>query len=106
MKIKVGDKVRVTTGKDKGKSGVVLQLFTKVNRVVVEGVNISTKHLKRRGQTSGQQIHFPAPLPISNVSILSKDGQTGRVGFKWIGTGAERKKIRVIRSKGAVQDIE
>ena len=107
MKIKTGDKVRILTGKDKGKEGVVLQVFTELNRLVVEGINISTKHLRRRGQTAGQQIHFPAPLHVSNVSIISsKTGKTGRVGYKFIGSGDTRKKVRVVHSKGTVEDIE
>ena len=107
MKIKTGDKVRVITGKDKGKEGNVLQVFPDLGRVVVEGVNIMKKHLRKQGNRAGQKIEFPAPLHISNVQIISsKTGKTGRVGYKTIETEGKQKKIRVIRSKGQTEDIE
>lgn len=71
MKIKKGDTVKILAGKDKGKSGKVVQVFPKLNRVSVAGINISYKHLRsqRRGQ-SGQKIEFPSPLYLSNVALV------------------------------------
>lgn len=107
MKIKTGDKVRVLAGKDKGKEGKVLQVFPKMNRLVVDGVNMLTKHLKARGDRPGQKIQFSAPLHASNVQLISsKSGKTGRVGYKIVEKDGAKKKIRVIRSKGTTEDVE
>jgi large subunit ribosomal protein L24 len=107
MKIKTGDKVRVRTGKDKGKEGNILQVFPHLERVVVEGVNIMTKHLRKTGQRAGQKIEFPSPIHVSNVALVSsKSGKSGRVAYKVIEQDGTKKKIRVIRSKGQSEDIE
>jgi len=107
MSIKTGDKIRVITGKDKGKEGAVLQVFPKLSRVVVEGVNMMTKHLRKQGKRPGQKIEFPSPIHVSNVQIISsKTGKTGRIGSKQIEKDGKTSKIRVIRSKGQSEDIE
>ncbi len=107
MKIKTGDKVRVLTGRDKGKQGNVLQVFPVLSRVVVEGVSVMTKHLRKSGQRAGQKIEFPSPIHISNVELVSsKSGKSGRVGYKVIETDGQKKKIRIMRKKGEVEDIE
>ena len=107
MHIKTGDKVRVRAGKDKGKEGVVLQVFPKLNRAVVEGINLLTKHLRKQGNRVGQKIQFPSPLYASNLSLISpKSGKTGRVGYKRIEKEGKSMKIRVIKSKGQSEDIE
>ncbi len=66
--IKKGDKVKVTTGADKGKTGAVLQVFPKENKVLVEGVNLKSKHVraKREGE-KGQTVKKAYPIAISNV---------------------------------------
>lgn len=107
MKIKTGDKVRILSGKDKGKEGKVLQVFPKQQRLVVEGINMLTKHLRRAGDRPGQKIQFSAPLHISNVQLISsKSGASGRVGYKFVEKEGKKTKIRVIRSKGNVEDVE
>ncbi|OGL64075.1 50S ribosomal protein L24 [Candidatus Uhrbacteria bacterium RIFCSPHIGHO2_02_FULL_47_44] len=107
MKIKSGDKVRVLTGKDRNKEGKVLQVFPVLERVVVEGVNILTKHMKGRGEHAGQKIQFPSPIHVSNVQLISeKTGAHGRIGYKMIDAEGAKKKIRILRKKGAVEDIE
>jgi len=107
MKIKTGDKVRVLAGKDKSKEGKVLQVFPMLERVVVENVNLLTKHLKRRGTTAGQTIKFPSPIHVSNVRIVSgKSGKSGRIGFAFVTKDEGKMKVRVIRSKGASEQIE
>lgn len=73
MNIRKGDKVRVITGKDKGKSGPVLRAFPKKNTVLVEGVALYKRHLKSR--TSGQVGHIverPRPIDVSNVVRIDK----------------------------------
>jgi len=110
MKIKKGDKVKILTGKDKGKTGKVLQVFTSRNRISVEGLNLSIKHMRPRKQgEKGQRIEFPAPLCAANLMVVCpKCGKATRVGYQYIeikgsaaGTGAvvkgKRKKIRVCK---------
>lgn len=71
MKIKTGDKVMVMSGKDRGKTGKVLQIFPKLRKASVEGVNLMFKHLrqKARGQ-AGQKVQFPALISMSNIMLL------------------------------------
>ncbi len=68
-----GDNVKVLAGKDKGKTGKILQVFPKKNRVVVEGVNVMKKHLKSRGNEKGQVIELSAPIHISNVKKVAEE---------------------------------
>lgn len=69
--IKNGDTVVVVTGKDKGKSGKIIQAFPKLNRVVVEGVNVCKKHIRsRRSGEKGQTVEFSMPIHASNVMPL------------------------------------
>jgi large subunit ribosomal protein L24 len=100
MKIKVNDQVKIIAGKDKGKTGKVLQIFPKEKRVSVEGLNLLIKHLrpKKEGE-KGQRIEFPAPLNISNLMLICpKCAKAGRVGYKNIEVGeGENKKTKKIR---------
>jgi large subunit ribosomal protein L24 len=79
LRVKAGDTVKILAGKEKGKTGKVIQTFPGLNRVVVEGVNISKRHLKtrRRGE-KGQVIEFSMPLPASNVAVVGEDGRSRR----------------------------
>ena len=73
MKLKVGDKVRVMTGKDKGKEGRITHTFAKENKVVVEGVNIVKKHLKpNNSDQTGGIVDREAKIDASNVMIIDK----------------------------------
>ncbi len=84
MKIKRNDTVHILSGKDRGKTGKVLQIFPGIMRASVEGANISIKNLKpkKKGE-KGQRINYPAPLHISNLALLcAKCGKPTRVGFK------------------------
>jgi len=97
MKLKKGDNVIVTAGKDKGKKGKVLKVMSDANRVVVEGVNIHKKHQKpRRSNEKGQILEVPASLHASNV-MLAEDGKGVRAGYKMAGT----KKIRISKKTGS-----
>ena len=86
MKIKKGDKVKIMAGKDKDKTGKVLQVFTSRNRISVEGLNLSIKHMRPRRQgEKGQRIEFPAPINASNLMLVCpKCGKGTRVGYKYI----------------------
>lgn len=102
MKIKKGDHVVVTVGKDKGAEGTVIAAFPKENRVLVEGVNMVKKHQKENPQGgAGQQggvITQEAPLHVSNVQIVDPDTKKpARVGYK---VNEDGTKVRVLRPSG------
>jgi large subunit ribosomal protein L24 len=98
MKIKQDDQVVVTAGKDKGKKGKVLRVMVKSNRVVVEKINMRTRHLKKSATRAGEIIHYEAPLSASNVMLIDpKSGKATRVGYKKLENG---KKIRVAKKSG------
>lgn len=73
MKIKTGDNVRVIAGADKGKTGKVIQVFPKMEKIVVEGVNKSVKHVRKRGSTPGQRVEYDAPIHVSNVVSVKEE---------------------------------
>lgn len=105
MKIKTGDTVQVTAGKDRGKTGKVLQVFPKLNKIVVEGVNKAVKHLKKRGNNPGQRVEYTAPIHASNVKVAGKDS-AGRVGYKFIDKDGKQVKVRVLKTKKGTQDLD
>ncbi|WP_419146246.1 50S ribosomal protein L24 [Iamia majanohamensis] len=100
VKIRKGDRVRVLTGKDRGKEGVVMRVLPAENKVIVEGVNVAKKHQKARSATSqGGIIDKDMPLPVPNVAVLSpSDGKPTRIGYKVLDDGS---KIRICRRTGA-----
>ena len=103
MKIKKGDTVIVTTGKDKGKEGTVVRSFPKQLKVLIEGVNVVNRHQKskRRG-SQGQIIQKAMPVCVSNVAFKdAKTGKPARVGYVIEGEGKTAKKVRVTRTGGA-----
>ena len=81
MKIKKGDKVVVTTGKDKGQEGKVLVVDRKTNRIIVEGINMITKHMKPQAGNPGGIVKKEAAIHVSNVMYLHK-GKPTRIGYK------------------------
>ena len=100
MRIKKGDTVVVLTGKDKGKEGKVLKAMPKENRVIVEGVNIQTKHQKQTQTEAAEIKHQEGPIHVSNVALVDpKSKKATRVAYKMDGD----KKVRVAKS-GAVID--
>ncbi len=102
FKIKKGDRVIVTTGKDKGKSGQVTSIITAENRAVVSGVNIAKRHTRQTAQQEGGIISKEMPIQISNLALIDpKDGKATRVGYK---TLADGKKVRVAKRSGEVID--
>ncbi|MBI2436712.1 MAG: 50S ribosomal protein L24 [Candidatus Magasanikbacteria bacterium] len=96
MKIKIGDNVQVLSGKDRGKTGKVVQVLinkhTAQSYVVIEGVNILKKHLRAgQKQQKGQIISLPAPIHVSNVMLIDpKSGKATRVGYKKEGDTKKR----------------
>ena len=101
MTIKKDDQVVVITGKDKGKKGKVLKVYPKTNRVVVEGVNIQTKHAKAKGNAPAEIKHIEGPIDASNVMLWDAKAKAAtRVGYK-VEAG---KKQRVSKKSGSVID--
>lgn len=100
LKIKKGDTVKVIAGKDKDKEGKVIAVNHKKGTLLVEGVNMITKHTKpSMANQQGGIVHQEGPIDISNVMYLHK-GQPTRVGFKLEGD----KKVRYAKSTGDVID--
>lgn len=100
MKIKKGDMVKVIAGKDKDKEGKVISVNRKKNTLLVEGINMVTKHAKPSMQNQqGGIVHQEGPIDVSNVMYLHK-GKATRVGFKMDGD----KKVRFAKSTGDVID--
>jgi large subunit ribosomal protein L24 len=81
-KIKIGDKVKVILGANKGQTGQVRSLFNKKNKIVVEGINTKIKHIKpTKKDEVGKIIQFDAPIDISNVMLCDENGISSKVGF-------------------------
>jgi large subunit ribosomal protein L24 len=99
MKIRKGDRVRVLTGKDRGKEGQVISALPREQKVIVEGVNVARKHQKpTRTNQQGGIIEKVMPIHVSNVAVLSpKDGKPTRVGYRFTTDG---EKVRVCRRTG------
>ncbi|MBQ9341231.1 MAG: 50S ribosomal protein L24 [Lachnospiraceae bacterium] len=100
LKIKKGDTVKVIAGKDRDKTGKVISIDRKNNRVTVEGINMVKKHMKpSMANQEGGIVSQEGSIDISNV-MLVHDGQPTRVGFKMDGD----KKVRYAKSTGEVID--
>ncbi|MCR5310489.1 MAG: 50S ribosomal protein L24 [Lachnospiraceae bacterium] len=100
LKIKKGDTVKVIAGKDNGKEGKVLSVDVKNSKVLVEGINMVTKHMKpSQANQNGGIVEKEAPIDLSNVMLVFK-GKTTRVGFKMDGD----KKVRFAKATGDVID--
>ena len=101
-KIKKGDKVVVLAGRDKGRSGDVLQVMPAEGRAVVRGVNLVKRHTRQTAQTEGGIISKEATIDLSNLAIADpKDGKASRVGFKVLDDG---RKVRVAKRSGEMID--
>jgi large subunit ribosomal protein L24 len=99
VKLKKGDTVRVITGKDKGKEGVVDRVFPKDDKVIVTGVNTAARHQRaRRANQQGGIIDRDMPIHVSNVMLVHK-GKTVRIGYK---TDKSGDKVRIARPSGEV----
>ena len=95
MNLKVGDKVVVIAGSDKGKEGKIIKTLRSQNRVVVEGVHIVKKHVKPNGQESGGIVEVEAPIHASNVMIVDpKTTKRTRIGYT---TDKNGKKVRITK---------
>ncbi len=95
MNFKVGDKVVVIAGSNKGKEGKIIKTLRNENRVIVEGVNIVKKHTRSNGNTTGGIVEIEAPINASNVMIIDpKTNKRTRIGHT---TDKNGKKIRIAK---------
>jgi large subunit ribosomal protein L24 len=100
LKIKKGDHVVVTAGKDKGRRGEVLKLLPAEQRAIVQGVNMVRRHTKQSPSEPGGIVSKEAPIAISNLALEDpKDGKPTRVGFKLLADGT---KVRFAKRSGEV----
>ena len=100
-RIRKGDKVVVLTGRDRGRTGEVIEVRPAEGRALVRGVNMVKRHQKQSAQQDGGIISKEAPIHLSNIAYVGKDGKPTRIGFK---IHADGKKVRVARSSGAEID--
>jgi large subunit ribosomal protein L24 len=101
-KIKKGDKVVVLAGRDKGRTGEVLQVIPAEGRALVRGVNLVKRHTRQTAQSEGGIISKEATIDLSNLAIADpKDGKASRVGFKVLDDG---RKVRVAKRSGELID--
>ena len=101
--IRKGDKVIVTTGRDKGKKGEVLKIFPKEDRALVAGVNVVKRHQRQTQTQQGGIVNKESTIHLSNLAHVDpKSGGATRVGFKTLNDG---RKVRVAKKSGEVIDV-
>jgi len=104
-KIRKGDKVVVLTGRDKGRTGEVVEVRPSQNRALVRGVNMVKRHQRQTPQQEGGIISKEGAVHLSNLALADpKDGKPTRIGFKFVGEGDNRKKVRVAKRSGVEID--
>ena len=102
-KIRKGDRVVVTSGRDKGKKGEVLRVYPKEERALVSGVNIAKRHQKQTQRVQGGTVNKETRIHLSNLAHLDpKTGEATRIGFKTLNDG---RKVRFAKKSGEVLDV-
>ncbi|MCZ4283006.1 50S ribosomal protein L24 [Kiloniella laminariae] len=102
FKIKKGDQVVVTTGRDKGKKGEVLRVLRDEDRAVVQGINVAKKHQRATQTSAGGIVENEASIHISNIALVDpKSGDATRVGYRQDGD----RKVRFAKKSGEVVDV-
>jgi large subunit ribosomal protein L24 len=103
VKIKKGDRVIVTTGRDKGKKGEVLKVFPSESRALVSGVNVVKRHQRQTQTQQGGIVQKESTIHLSNLAHVDpKSGNASRVGFKLLKDG---RKVRFAKKSGEVIDV-
>ena len=103
VKIRKGDRVVVTTGRDKGRKGEVLKVLPKEKRALVSGVNMIKRHQKQTAKVQGGIVNKEAAIHLSNLAHVDpKSGEATRIGFKVLGDG---RKVRFAKKSGEVIDV-
>jgi len=104
-KIRKGDKVIVLTGRDKGRTGEVVEVRPNEDRALVRGINMVKRHQRQTAQQEGGIISKESPVHLSNLAVADpKDGKPTRVGFKFVGEGDNRRKVRFAKRSGVEID--
>jgi len=102
-KVRKGDRVVVTTGRDKGKKGEVLKVFPKEDRALVSGINVVKRHQRQTQRVQGGIVNKESPIHLSNIAHIDpSSGEATRVGFKVLGDG---RKVRFAKKSGEVIDV-
>lgn len=105
FKFKINDQVKITSGKDKGQTGRITQILPKMDKVVIEGKNLYTRHLKPAAGKPGSKTKLPRPVPTANIAIVCSSCQkTTRIGFDI----TKKPKMRICRRCGQIiktQDV-
>jgi len=102
-KVRKGDRVVVTTGRDKGKKVEVLKVFPKEDRALVSGVNVVKRHQRQTQRVQGGIVNKESPIHLSNIAHIDpRSGEATRVGFKVLGDG---RKVRFAKKSGEVIDV-
>jgi len=103
-KIRKGDKVIVLTGRDRGRTGEVIEVRAE-GRALVRGIHLVKRHQKQTAQQEGGIISKESSIHLSNLALADpKDGKPTRVGFKFVGEGDNRRKVRVAKRSGVEID--
>ena len=104
-KIRKGDKVVVLTGRDKGRTGEVVEVRPAAGRAIVRGINMVKRHQRQSANQEGGIISKEGTIHLSNLAVADpKDGKPTRVGFKFVGEGDSRKKVRIAKRSGVEID--
>jgi len=103
MKFKIGDRVLVTAGKDKGKKSVITALLPRLNRVVVKDVNLYYKHTKPFMDKPGEKSRRERPLPVANIAVLNDQDQVDRLAYR---RTADGQKERFFKKTGQLAKVE
>ena len=102
-RVKKGDRVIVTTGRDRGKKGEVLRVYPDDKRALVSGVNVVKRHQRQTQRQQGGIVNKEAPVHLSNLAHVDpKSGEATRIGFKFLGDG---RKVRFAKKSGEVIDV-
>ncbi|HNV45216.1 50S ribosomal protein L24 [Candidatus Woesebacteria bacterium] len=103
MKFKIGDRVLITAGKDKGKKSVIVGLLPKQNKVIVKDVNLYYKHVKPFMDKPGEKRYSERPLPLAKVAILNDQDQVDRLAYR---RTADGQKERFFKKTGQLAKVE
>ena len=104
-KIRKGDKVVVLSGRDRGRTGEVVEVRPVEGRALVRGVNLVKRHQRQTAQQDGGIISKESPIHLSNLALADpKDGKPTRIGFKFVGEGGARRKVRIAKRSGVEID--
>ncbi|MFA5947357.1 MAG: 50S ribosomal protein L24 [Candidatus Gracilibacteria bacterium] len=105
MKLHLNDQIEVIAGKDKGKKGKIIKVNVKKNKIVVEKINIRTKHIKKTKEKRGEIIHYEAPIDVSNAMIICPAcGKKSRVGYKKLENNKKQRICKNCKESVETQD--